>query len=235
MGIKTLGTLVNPKDYPGVTFGKGVVIYGKVKIGKGTHIGDYVVLGIPTIDHAREHEPLSKTIIGEKVTIGPFCVINNGAMIGSKVEIEEYCKIGWDSKIGTETMIMYRSQIHWNVRIGKKCLIGGFCCDCAEIRDEVIMFGSLIHKYKNPLKRSYKDPISLWKSEGGKQPSPKIGKQSVIGFNSLVIGGIKLCSKSFICVNSIVTRDVKYPKVIVRGNAHLAKGEYRKKYDYKKK
>jgi len=233
--IKTLGKLVNPKDYPGVTFGKDVVIYGKVGIGKGSHIGDYVVLGSPTIDHVRENESLSKTIIGEKVTIGPFCVINNGAKIGSKVEIEEYCKIGWNSKIGPETMIMYRAQIHWNVRIGKKCIIGGFCCDCAEIGDEVVMFGSLIHTYQNPLKRNYKDPISLWKGKGGTEPSPKIEKQSIIGFNSLIIGGIKLCSKSFLCGNSIVTRDVKYPKVIVRGEDHLTKDEYKKKYGNSKK
>lgn len=228
MGAKARGTLINPKDYPGVSFGTGVVIYGKVKIGKGTQIGDYTILGIPTIDHVRDSEPLSETIIGKKVIIGPYCVINNGARIGSKVEIEEYCKIGWKSKIGPETMIMYRAQIHWNVQIGTRCVIGGFCGDCSVIEDRVAMFGSLIHKYQDPLTRRYKAPTILWKEEGGTQPAPIIRELSVVGFDAIIIGDIEVCSKSFICAKAIVTKNVKYPQIVVAGNNHhLTKIEWK--------
>lgn len=227
MDIKTSGMLVNPKDYPGVTFGEGVVIYGKVEIGTGTYIGDYTILGIPSIDHIQESEPLSKTVIGKHSIVGPFCVINNGVKIDSGVEIEEHCKIGWGSKIGSGTLLRYRTQIHWNVTVGKRCIIGGFCCDCSVVGDEVVMFGNLIHKYQDPLNRSFKNPIFLWKTKGGKQPSPNIGKQSIIGFNALVIGGVKILPRSYIFANAIVAKNVNRNN-IVKQNKCYSVSEWKK-------
>lgn len=123
------GVLADPSAYPGVTFGRGVILYGTVRIGPGTRIGDYSILGAPTTDHIEEGNPLEVTRIGPNVLIGPHCVIHNGAFLGAMVRVDERSIIGWASHVGEATRILYAAQIHWDVKIGRHCIVGGFCCD----------------------------------------------------------------------------------------------------------
>lgn len=213
MDIRSLGRLANSKDYPGVTFGQNVVLYGKVKIGRGSQIGDFSILGMPSADHVSEKLKLGETRIGRNVFIGPHCVINNGAQIGSRVRVEEYCKVGWKTKVGNGSQIIYGAHLHYRVRIGSQSIIGGFCCDRAVIGDKTVMFGKLIHQFHPKLIKRFSDPIRLFNS-GINEPSPNIGDRSVVGFDALIVGGIKVGRGAYIAAQAIVTKNVAKGKFV---------------------
>ncbi|WP_425098351.1 UDP-3-O-(3-hydroxymyristoyl)glucosamine N-acyltransferase [Tropicibacter sp. S64] len=57
-------------------------------------------------------------ILGECVSVGPFCVIAAGVRIGAGTQIGPQCHIGWNSKIGAGSLL------HTGVRIGARVSIG---------------------------------------------------------------------------------------------------------------
>jgi len=205
--------LANPADFPGVEFGKNIILYGNVKIGKGTRICDNIILGIPSseviLDSSTDESDFSQTQIGSDSFIGPFSVIHNGAEIASRVHIEAYSRVGEESKIGRESRIIYGAQIYYHVSIGKRSIVGGFCCDRSKIGNKVVMFGKLIHKFSLDLIKRYRhDPIRIFDS-GVDEPSPIIGDHVIVGFDAIIIGGVRLSAFSHIAAGAIVSRNVK--------------------------
>lgn len=199
MDISTQGRLALSSDYPGVTFGQGVVLYGQVTIGPSTRIGDYCIVGAPTVEHIADRKPLYTTKIGSNVIMAPHCVIYNDVVIENNVRIHEKCRVGWESRIGKGTQLLYGAQIYCNVKIGKNCIIAGFCCDDSIIENNVKCFGKLIHRLDTSQK--------CWDSSIG-EPSPKIKHGAIIGFDTLIIGGVVVGSNTFIPVKRKITHDV---------------------------
>lgn len=189
--------IANPQDYPGVVFGHGVILYGRVKIEKGTRIGDYCVLGAPMYEQVRDSESPLITSIGSKVFVGAHAVVYNGAKIKNQVIIDEACSIGCESVIGGGSRLLYRAQVHWRVRIGERCVIGGFCCDRAVIQNNVKMFGKLVHRMDRP--------SQPWDTE---EPSPVIRAGAFIGFNALVVGGVTVGAGGRVAAAATVNKNV---------------------------
>ena len=69
--------------------------------------------------------------IGEKVSIGPYCVVYDNAIIGDNVVLHPYVYIGHNTRIGDDTVIYAGAIVHENCVIGKrvvlraKAVIGG--------------------------------------------------------------------------------------------------------------
>jgi len=192
VGKRTEGRLNYREKYPDVKFGDGVRIYGNAVIGKGTYVGDYSVIGTPSMDDKDDKEMVGEVKIGRNVYIGPFATVHSWARLADNVSIDERCAIGSESIVGRKSRLVYGAQVHWKVKIGRNCIIGGFCCDRSIIEDNVSMFGTLVHRYMNPKSYKLKSPEKLWKQKGGTEPAPKIGSYSIIGFHALVIGGIRV-------------------------------------------
>lgn len=228
MDLEKYRKIASTDNYPGVKFGHGVILYGKVKIKAGTIIGDYCILGIPSADKRAECNSLSETIIGTNVDIGAFCVVHNGAKIGPKVRIEERCNIGWNSSVGAETRIIYGAQIHYKVKIGRNCIVGGFSCDRSIIGDNVIMLGKLVHKMPPDLIRRFRNPIYMFDG-APEEKSPKIEKKVFIGFDAIVIGGVKVQSHAYIAAKAIVTKDVPSGNIVVGKKCYTCIGWEREK------
>lgn len=205
MDYRTFRRIADPRDYPGVVLGYGVILYGQVKISAGANIGDYCVLGAPTDEYIKKSYPLESTTIGRYAIIGPHSVVYNNARIMDRVVIEEGCSVGCESIIGAGTRLLYRAQVHWKVKIGKKCIIGGFCCDRAIIQDNVKMFGKLIHRMENP--------HQPWNTE---EPSPTINKGALVAFNTLVVGGVTVGANARILAGAIVRKDAPKGKQFAR-------------------
>jgi len=72
-----------------------------------------------------------KAKIGGNVTIGRFCVIEDGVTIGDSVVIGDYSLIQTDSIIGAGTKFGAYTQIGNKVQIGEACSFTSYC----EIRD----------------------------------------------------------------------------------------------------
>ena len=138
--------------YPGVKFGKNILIGNNVKIGKNSHIGSNSIIE-------------SNVILGENCLIGSFVTIRN-SLIFNNVYIQDGCKIGVkgfgfipnknknirtphvgkvvleegveiganstidrgslaDTVIGKNTFIDNQVHVAHNVQIGKNCMIAG--------------------------------------------------------------------------------------------------------------
>lgn len=215
--------MIESKLHNTICVGKNSKFYSNLKIGKGTIIGNNVVIGYPkeaiieqiqkfnksdSIDMDLDSLKLDRTHIGEYCRIASNVVIYSGAFIGNNVSVDDFCRIGFDSRIGDDTLLMYRAYICDRVKIGKNCKIAGFVCDGASVGNNSTMMGILLHKYREP---------ETW---GLIEDSPKIGDKVVIGYDAKVIGGVKIEPNSYIAAGSIVTKDVP-SKTIVFGVNHF--------------
>jgi UDP-3-O-[3-hydroxymyristoyl] glucosamine N-acyltransferase len=70
--------------------------------------------------------------IGKNVSIGHFCVIEDGVVIGDNTVIENYAMVLANSKIGANTKLGTYTKVGENVVIGSHCSFTSYC----EIRDE---------------------------------------------------------------------------------------------------
>jgi len=168
---ETLKDFSKFKDiYPGVKFGKNVLVGNNVKIGKNSHIGSNSIIE-------------SNVNLGENCLIGSFVTIKN-SLISDNVHIQDGCKIGVkgfgfipkkdknirtphigkvileegveiganstidrgslsDTVIGKNTFLDNQVHVAHNVKIGKNCIIAGqvgFAGSCA-LGDNVVIGG----------------------------------------------------------------------------------------------
>lgn len=195
--------IIHPNSY----IGRNVNIYGNVQIEEGVVIEDNCIIGKPSNqemlsfvqNHLQNYDSISieKTTIRKGTIIGSGTIIYSGACIAEFVEIEDYCKIGSKSKIGSKTRIMYNAQIYNRVSIGENCRISGFICNETVIEDFVSFFGKTVHKYKEYTNKSLK------------QPTPIIKKNAIVGFDTILIGGIVIGENAYIGANLIISSDIE--------------------------
>lgn len=174
-------------------------IYPDVDIGIGTIIGEYSIIGKPyRLVSEKEYPAKNKTQIEKDCQIGSHVIILKGSHISEKSNIEDFAKIEQDVEIGKNCYIIYGSQICNDATIGDNCIIAGFICERAIIGNGVRIFGKLIH---NQL-----DPTSDWDETS--EPSPIIEDNVFIGFDSKVIGKVRIEEYAYVCSGAIVTENV---------------------------
>lgn len=147
------------------TTGFGCQFYGKVKIGRNSVLGNYVVVGYPKenrilqfqqdIDIASEKYPqllhkVKPTVIGTNCKIDSHVVIHEGTLLENNIIIDDFCRIGYDCVIGEETRIVYGAFVCDRVKIDSNSAVAGFICDGVVIEDHCTVMGQLVHKYNNP-------------------------------------------------------------------------------------
>lgn len=212
--------------------GKGTVIdktalfIGKVEIGDGCYIGANTVIGqLSNYDifetrkstEAKTKRSIRKTIIGNDVLIQPNVIISNDVIIGNNVWIDPFVTIGAHTRIGQDTRIIYYSQIYENVKIGQNCVIGGFLCDYSNVGNHVSMMGSLLHKYKD----GWNDDDDL------SNQSPIIEDHAIVGYNSLVIGRVRIRNGTYIAAGAIATKkNIPGNSIVISVNKCIKKDEW---------
>jgi acetyltransferase-like isoleucine patch superfamily enzyme len=117
-----------------------------------------------------------------------------------------------------------RILIHPEVYIGDDCLIS--CADSIEI-GSFTLIGHGVHIFDNDTHPvDWQARLNDWKSIVDKQKhlKPEIAKAPVfigqhvwIGFNSILLKGVTIGSKSVVAAGSVVTKDIP-PNVLVAGN-----------------
>lgn len=121
-------------------------------------------------------------------------------MLEEEVVVDDHCIIENDVHVGKRTIILYKAQICNDVRIGQACVIGGFVGERVVIGNRCRIFGKIVHLQY--------DPHIPWDAPEAEEASAVIEDEVFIGFDAIVIGGVKIGRRSYICAGTIITKDV---------------------------
>lgn len=145
-------------------------------------------------------EDVEETSLLLNTYIGCYSIVGNGSKINENVVIDDYCLIESRVKIGRSSLVTNRAQICNDATIGSGCVIGGFIGERTIIGDNCRIFGKIVHSHNNP--------CLGWDDDEAMENAPTIGDYVFVGFNALIIGGITIGEKSYICAGAIVTKDI---------------------------
>lgn len=161
------------------------------------------------------------SVMGRHCRIGPnaFC-INMGHKTDIQIGDEVVCR----GLLRRENFGSGRIIIHENVYIGDDCLIS--CAEHIEIgRYTMIAHGVQIFDndtHPVEVKHRLQDQQIIFKGDNASRPQIKrmpvlIGDYAWIGFNSIIMKGVRIGNNSIVAAGSVVTRDVP-ENTIVAGN-----------------
>ncbi|WTW98251.1 hypothetical protein OG216_35110 [Streptomycetaceae bacterium NBC_01309] len=192
-------------------------LYAPVQIDGSSVIGEYCVLGYPSEARLRaeQRQPGSATA-GDRVVVGPNClvanhvVIHEGVQIASECVIEDRVRIGYNTSVGAGTRIVYGAYVCDRVVIGAEACVAGFVCDDTVIGERSTVMGELVHEYTRPHE-------GWW---GVDEEPPVIEADSVVGYGARIVGGVRVGPRSYVAAGAVVTKDVPPGHVVTGVNVH---------------
>ena len=188
-------------------------IYTGVKLGDGSTIEDYCILGVPP--RGKKDGDL-ETIIGTGAVIRSHTVIYAGNKIGNnfqtgnKVNIRELNEIGDNVSIGTLSVIEHHIIIGNNVRIHSQVFIPEYSVleDNAWIGPNVVLTNA-----KYPVSPGVKDSLK----------GPVIKKGAKIGANATILPGVVIGENALVGAGAVVVNDVPAGAVVAGNPAKIIK------------
>lgn len=153
----------------------------------------------PLLD-GREVQVDRATEIGAGVWIGHFTTVGQGVMIGAGSVLEEYVAIQARSEIGSRVVVASRSYIGIGATVGDDCVIKGHVGDNSRVGAGCRIAGDLIHRQL--------DPSIPWDDPDAEEPAPVVGDGAFVGWRALVVGGVNIGERAYICAGALITRDV---------------------------
>ena len=188
-------------------------IYPNVKLGKGSIIRDFCVVGEPPKD--KKFREL-KLVIGKNALIRPFTVIYAGSVIGNNFETGTHVYIREDNIIGNNVIIGSGSKLEQGHKIGSNVTIHTACIlgEYSIIKDNVWIGPNVIF-YNDP-----HPPCPKYKECVG---APVIKKNAKVGARSSIFPGVTIGENSIVGANSVVTKDVPADSVVIGSPAKVVK------------
>ena len=179
------------------------IIGSDVKIGEEVIIGAHAIVGEDALGKSTEfrnqHSECDKfdkcSVLGRGVRIGEGAYIGIGSHLDDNVICDPKVYIGHYTNVGRGTHIMYNAHIHNGVKIGNEVWVSGFVCNRAVLEDDVVSYGSLVHRFVNA------DRVM------DSEESPVVEKGAVIAFNSVIVGGVHIGEKAYIGAGSVLLTD----------------------------
>jgi diadenosine tetraphosphate (Ap4A) HIT family hydrolase/acetyltransferase-like isoleucine patch superfamily enzyme len=144
------------------------------------------------------------------ISIGGGALIRSGSIIyrdvfvGGNFECGHNALIRGGCRIGENVCVYTGAQIQKDVSIGSGCVIGGWVGNGSVIGNDVKMFGELVHKYKSS-------------GRGEAESAPEIMDGAFIGWNAIVVGGVRVGRRAVVGAGSVVVSDVP-DDCVVAGN-----------------
>lgn len=182
-------------------------IYRNVKIGKGSVVEDFVVIGKPP--RGKKDGELA-TVIGDGAVIRSGTVIYAGNRIGKNfhtghnVTVRESNRIGNDVSIGSLSCIEHHLKIGSGVRIHSQAFIPEYSVlkDKCWIGPAVVLTNA-----PHPLCPRVKDCLK----------GPTIEEGAKVGANSTILPAVRIGKDSLVGAGSVVSKDVP-PFSVAAGN-----------------
>lgn len=183
-----------------VQFGHCVRVYGNVEIGDDCQIGDFSVIGQPSI--RKDCPPLT---LGSGAKVRSHAVIYEGSEIGPGLETGHHVVIREGAKIGENLRLGNFSDIEGACRIGDFCRMHSYAHvgRGADIGDFVWLF-SLTTLMNDPLPPSHlADPVV-------------IGDMATICVNAQVMPGARIGRGAMIASGAVARGEIP-PGVVITG------------------
>ncbi len=194
-------------------------IYDNVRLGQGTIIHDFAVVGESPRDHPEKH---TSTTIGKNCTIKSFSTVYAGTTIGDNCIIEcgavirEGCRLGDNVFVGNNTLLLPYTVVENNVKIHTLCEIAEYTTlkEGSWIGPGVIMANTLHPKATTPCEH---------KLQTDKEGGPVVGKHARIGLNATINPYVTIGDYALVGSGAVVTKDVPSKKVVVGNPAKVIK------------
>lgn len=186
------------------------VRYGGTRVGEGTILGEFVVLGAagkPEIHHLHGStmEKVEGAVLGAGCVVRSHSVIYSGAVLGDRVQTGHYVLVREGTTVGDDTLIGTRSIVEDRCVIGRKVSIQSmvYIPTLTTIEDQVFIGPNAV--FTNDKKMGRGD----WKLEGA-----RVGRGARIGANSTILPGVRIGANSVIGAGAVVTKDVPANAVV---------------------
>jgi UDP-2-acetamido-3-amino-2,3-dideoxy-glucuronate N-acetyltransferase len=230
-------TMTFRSEYPGVLFGRYVVIGEDVTIGAGTVLGNNVVVhdgssigcdvriddGVvigkeplrSRLSAMASHVDLEPASIGDEVLIGTHAVIYRGATVGNSVLIADLATVREQVTIGEMSIIGRGVAVENMVTIGRKCKIetGAYITAMSSIGDFCFVAPEVTFTNDNYVGRTEE------RFKHFKGVTMQIGSR--IGANATVLPGIVIGEDALVAAGSIVTKDVPSRAIVMGSPARV--------------
>ena len=138
--------------------------------------------------------------LGNNLDIGAGVVIGRGAVIEDSVVIDHHCIVEPNATIRSHSLLIYRAIVGCEAYIGNDCIIGGFIAERCNIGPNCRIFGQLVHRQS--------DTTQSWDEHAEPEASAIVGEFSFIGFGSIIVGGVTVGPRAYVCAGATISRDV---------------------------
>lgn len=186
------------------------VRYGGTRVGEGTVLGEFVVLGAagkPEAHHMRAGtmEQVQGATLGAGCVVRSHSVIYSGVVLGDRVQTGHYVLIREGTTVGDETLIGTRSLIEDRCRIGRKVSIQSmvYIPTFTVIEDNVFVGPNAVFTNDKKMGRGE------WKLEGA-----TVRRGARVGANSTILPGVTIGENAVIGAGAVVTKDVPANAVV---------------------
>jgi len=186
---------------------------GRVRVGRDSQIGPFTVVGARyrrVSGRLLPSKPI--TVIGRDCEIGSQVSILHGTSVGNRVSIDAGCAVEQNVEIGDDCRLIYHAIVCNGARIGKRAIIGGFVGERSEVGADSRVFGYLVHRQE--------DPAVAWDDQD--EDSPVLGDHVFVGFGAVIIGGVHVGRRSYVCAGAIVTKDVQERQIVMGKDRSVA-------------
>lgn len=188
------------------------VLYGPVRLGKGTYVGPNCVVGFPTVYELKELSRSHQIKRRKLTSLGDNCIVRpgttlysdvhlaDGVMCGHNVLIRENVRIGARTKIGTNVVVDGSTEIGSNVSVQT----GVYICTYSTIEDGVFLGPCCVLTNDKYVAQK---PFKL--------VGPTVKKGASIGANALLFPGVTVGEGAVVGSQALVNSDVPPRTVFV--------------------
>ena len=220
-------TYISPKaiieDH--VYIGRNTTIHAGVHLKRGVVVEDNCIIGKPSrVQMNRFQEQVrssstrlefedydavidTPTIIGENVLLHSGTTLFAGVTLAEGVITEDNVVVRWDTQVGAFTKLMLSGFVGSYITIGEYSRVGGLLGNRTQIGSYVTTFGNLLHSYKQY-------------GANRVEPAPIVEDYVMIGYDSNLIGGVRIGKRAYIAAGATISKDVPPDTVVTGYNQH---------------
>jgi acetyltransferase-like isoleucine patch superfamily enzyme len=179
-----------------------LITYDPFAIDPTADVAETAIIGAPyrPLLDGRRYACEGKTVINANCWIGHYAMIGQGAVIGADSILEECVQVAAGAVVGQKVLLTSRSHIGLGAEVGRDCVIKGHIGDHCRVGDGCRIAGQLIHRQL--------DPTIPWDDPAGDEPSPNVEDGAFVGWGAMVVGGVNIGRRAYVCAGALVTRDV---------------------------
>jgi acetyltransferase-like isoleucine patch superfamily enzyme len=179
-----------------------LITYDPCTIHDTAEIAETAIVGAPfrPLMDGRRLACEGTTMINAGCWIGHHTIIGQGAKIGAGSTIEEYVQVGAGAVLGERVLLVSRSHIGLGAVVGDGCLIRGHIGDRSRVAVGCRIAGQLIHRQL--------DPTIPWDDPAADEPAPNVQEGAFVGWGAVIIGGVNIGERAYVCAGALVTKDV---------------------------